>query len=164
MAKIKNVSDIEWIKVEGPGEFETFRRPMTPTSDTCNLGCSMYRVDPGKTALPFHHHSGNDEAIYMLSGKISLRLGNEKHTLSAGDYITFPAASGVAHQVSNPHDEPAEFLCISTMEKTDIVFYPDSGKVGVMAGIAPGGEAKGWNQTSFMHHEPVAYWTGEKAE
>ncbi len=163
MAKIKNTDDIDWIKVEGPGNFETFRKPMTPTSDTCNLGCSRYRVEPGKTALPFHHHSGNDEAIFMLSGEVSLRLGEDTHTLKAGDYVTFPANSGIAHQVRNVSDNAAEFLCISTMEKTDIVFYPDSKKVGVMAGIAPGGEADGWSNVSFMQHDTVEYWQGEES-
>lgn len=161
MAKITNTNNIEWVKVEGPGNFEVLRKPMTPTADACNLGSSLYRLEAGKTALPFHHHSGNDEAVYMLSGEVSLRLGEERHTLKAGDYITFPAASGVAHQISNPGNATAEFLCISTMEKTDVVFYPDSQKVGVMAGVAPGGKADGWNSISFMQHAPVEYWQGE---
>tara|TARA_R110002096_G_scaffold417476_1_gene621158 strand:+ start:265 stop:756 length:492 start_codon:yes stop_codon:yes gene_type:complete len=161
MAKITNIENIEWVKVEGPGNFEVFRKPMTPTADACNLGSSLYRLAAGKTALPFHHHSGNDEAIYMLSGEVFLRLGEESHTLKAGDYVTFPAGTGIAHQISNRSDKPAEFLCLSTMEKTDVVFYPDSNKIGIMAGVAPGGKADGWSNISFMQHDPVEYWQGE---
>lgn len=162
MAKIKNTNDIDWIKIEGPGNFETFRRPMSPTSDKCNLGCSMYKIEPGKTAFPFHQHAGNDEAIYVLSGKLSLRYGDETHTLTAGDYITFPRASGLAHQVSNPFEEVVEFLCISTMETTDVIVYPDSEKVGVIAGMSPGGDAEGWHRISFIPDQPVEYWEGEE--
>lgn len=164
MAKIKNIEDIDWITIKGPGNFEALRKPLTPTSDACNLGCSFYRLEAGKTAFPAHHHSGNDEAIYMLSGEMTLRLGEDKHTLKKGDYVTFPAGNGIAHQVSNPNSKPADFLCFSTMEKTDIVFYPDSGKVGIMAGTAPGDpEPDTWFEKGFMPYETVDYWQGEKS-
>ena len=44
-----------------------------------------------------------------------------------------------SHQISNTSDEPLRYLCLSTMDEPDVLVYPDSGKIGVFAGSAPGG-------------------------
>ncbi len=50
------------------------------------LGCSHFEVAPGKTAFPFHFHSAVEEAIYVLEGTATLRMGKERVELRAGDY------------------------------------------------------------------------------
>ena len=42
------------------------------------LGCSIYRVLPGKTAYPHHRHLANEGAIYILSGLGELRLDEKR--------------------------------------------------------------------------------------
>lgn len=39
------------------------------------IGTSLYKLLPGNKAFPFHCHYGNEEAIFILSGNGTLRLG-----------------------------------------------------------------------------------------
>jgi uncharacterized cupin superfamily protein len=48
-------------------------------------------VSPGRTAWPYHYHTANEEAIYILHGAGTLRVGNVRSTVTAGDYIALPA-------------------------------------------------------------------------
>jgi uncharacterized cupin superfamily protein len=97
------------------------------------LGCTLYQVPPGKTAFPAHVHHANEEAVYILSGTGTLRLGAEQHPVGAGDFLVFHA-SGPAHQLFNTGDTTMEYLCISTLITPEVVEYPDSGKMGTLVG------------------------------
>ena len=57
--------------------------------------------------------------------------------ISKGDYITFPAGS-IAHQIINSSDITLRYLCSSPIIEPDVVVYPDSKKVGIFVGLAPG--------------------------
>ena len=163
MTKSINIENLDWdTRADGPGNYEVDRKHLTPHTDRCNLGCSLYRIKPGHKAFPAHYHFGNDEAIYVLSGLLTVTLDGVSQQLGAGSYITFKAASEVAHQVSNTSGDMVEFLCMSTMNKTDIVVYPDSGKIGVMGGYAPGGEETDSFLREWMKLKPVDYWLDEE--
>jgi uncharacterized cupin superfamily protein len=70
------------------------------------LGCSLFEVAPGKRAWPFHYHFANEEALYILEGSATLRLGAEEFQLSQGYFVALrsgpkswrsnPACSGIA--------------------------------------------------------------------
>ncbi|SEU36571.1 cupin domain-containing protein [Stigmatella erecta] len=90
------------------------------------------------TDITHGYHLANEEAIYVLAGQGSLRLGEETLPLKAGDYVALPAGPGTAHQLFNEGPEPLRYLALSTMQAPDIVMYPDSRKVGVFGGAAPG--------------------------
>lgn len=162
MTTIVHGKALNWEPFTGPGKFSVDRKPLGANATACNLGCSLYRLEPGNTAFPLHHHSANDEALYVLEGELSLKLGNTVHPMKKGDYATLPACTGIGHQVSNRSEHPVEFLCFSTMEKTDVVFYPNSGKVAINAGVAPGGTAEGWHQQQVIDPKPADYWDGEE--
>jgi len=82
----------------------------------------------------------NEEAIYVLEGSVTLRIGEEEVPISKGYYVTFPAAREEgAHQLVNTSNSMVRYLCLSTMIEPDAMVYPDSGKIGVFMGAAPGG-------------------------
>ena len=54
---------------------------------------------------PKHLHPSQDEHFRMLEGTLRFRLGSVERDLESGDEIEVPR--GVAHQVWNPHAEPA---------------------------------------------------------
>ena len=99
----------------------------------------------------------------MLEGRGRLRLADGEHPFRAGDFIAAPAGGvETAHQIINYSDQPLTYLCVSTMIEPEVVQYPDSGKLGAMAGAAPGG-AKG-GRTLFWFGktgEGCGYWDGE---
>jgi hypothetical protein len=48
------------------------------------------------------------------------------------------------------------------MEEPDVIEYPDSDKVGVFIGAAPGGEKQERRLAAFYRHsDRVDYWDGE---
>lgn len=159
----RNIADVKPIVTGAGDRFAAERRPLTPHDQgyAPKLGMSHYRVPPGKTAFPFHTHTANDEAIWVLKGTATLRYGEDRVALEAGDYVHMPAASGLAHQIINTGSEDLEYVCVSSMVEPDVIFYPDSGKHLVMVGSAPGGEKARRKIMTVYADERRDYWDGE---
>ncbi|MCJ9429852.1 cupin domain-containing protein [Kordiimonas marina] len=162
MLKIAKSGAMDWMLREGPGNYRIERRPLTPETHACNLGCSRYRLEPGKKSCPAHYHYGNDEAIYVLSGELTLLFDGQPHTLTEGDYVTLPRGTGDAHQLENRSLTPVEYLCFSTMEPADVIMYPNSGKIGVFGGGAPGGAESEVSVRQWVKDDAIDYWAGEE--
>lgn len=152
--------EVAWVEF-GEGEaFANRRRQLSRAAGGKELGCSLTEIEPGMTGWPFHAHLGNEEAIYVLRGRATLRLGDKTHALAPGDYVAFVAREDQAHQITNTSDETFAYLALSTMNPTDIVLYPDSGKRGLFAGGAPGSAANTLTAFSPVTAD-VEYWDGE---
>ncbi len=138
------------------------RRLLGSSAGGRELGCSLYELPPGKSAWPYHYHTANEEAIYVLEGEGMLRLPDGEVPIAAGDYIALPVGAACAHQVRNPGSVPLRFLCFSTMKQPDVGIYPDSKKAGLFIGSAPGGSQKDRTLTAFIPLDAaVDYWDGE---
>lgn len=96
-----------------------------------SLGVNWNRVPPGRSACPYHGHQREDEVFFVLSGRGVLRYGDDLMELRAGDCVSCPAGTGVAHQIANPFDEDLSYLAIGLHDPDEVGFYPDSGKVMV---------------------------------
>jgi uncharacterized cupin superfamily protein len=155
-----NEADLDW---ETTDRAETgFRRKrLAAAADGDCLGCSIYELPPGKRSWPFHFHTGNEEAIYVLAGTGRLRTQDGSESLEPGDYVTFPVGPEGAHRVSNDGDEPLRYLALSTMAEPDVTVYPDSGKFGVYAGSAPGSDEPRTVSGYYRREDDVDYWLDE---
>lgn len=156
-----NANDLDWETVDR-GEAGWRRKRLARAADGDGLGCSLYELPPGKRSWPYHYHSANDEALYVLDGRGSLRLAGETLELEAGDYVPFPADERGAHQLLNETDAPLRYLMLSTMVEPDVTVYPDSGKIGAMAGAPPGGAGDRRVDDFFRLDDAVDYWEGEE--
>ena len=125
------------------------------------LGCMMHELPPGKRAWPYHYHLANEEAIYVLAGQGTLRLPSGEVSIAAGDYLAFPIGEAFAHQITNTGSEPLRYLAVSTMVEPDIACFPDSGKLGLFAGQAPGGPADGRTLFRTGRLQDTEYWDEE---
>ncbi len=113
-------------------------------------------------AWPYHYHAANEEAIYVLEGDGALRIGDKEIQISKGDYITCPAGKE-EHQIINSSDKELRYLCFSTMIEPDVIIYPDSNKVGIFAGSAPGGPKEKRTLHKYLRGDAeVDYWDGEE--
>lgn len=159
---IVNINDLEWESDEH-GDFAYQEKPLRIATCGEMIGTSLYKLMPGKKAFPYHYHYANEEAVFVFEGSGTLRLNNEMLPIKQGDYIALPVGPKHAHQIINTSDKPLIYLCFSTMIHPDVVEYPDSNKVGVTAGIAPGGDQnKLLLKARFRKHEQVDYFDGEK--
>jgi uncharacterized cupin superfamily protein len=149
------------------GDFSQRSRRLGQAAGGRALGCSMYELPPGKTAFPFHFHSALEEALYVLEGEGTLRIGKTEVAISQGDYVALPPGPDNAHAVSNRGKGPLRYLCMSapaTPTTLDIVGYPDSKKIALAAGVEPGKTAReaAWIMKIIKEEQPqVGYFDDE---
>ncbi len=160
---IVHEADLPWTEVSHGPHVALRRKQLGAAAKGEKLGCSLLEMPPGTRSWPRHYHLANEEALYILAGTGRLRLGEETLTVKAGDYVALPAGAGCAHQLSNEGPETLRYLAFSTMEHPDVVIYPDSKKVGVFGGAAPGGDkAARFLHTYLPLSAEVDYWSGEE--
>ena len=120
-------------------------------------------IPPGKRAFPYHAHRGNEEMFFILDGEGSVRIAGAIHRIRKGDFISLTPGRDSAHQIINDSKAPLRYLAVSTMEVPEVVEYPDSGKLGVMAGSLGGRPATEDSVRRFTRlRDGVDYWEGER--
>jgi uncharacterized cupin superfamily protein len=128
-----------------------------------HLGARLVEVPAGKRAWPFHSHHANDEMFVILAGAGRVRFGADEWPVEAGDVVVCPSGGAeTAHQLIAGVEGPLRYLAVSTMNEPEVMEYPDSGKVTVFAGAAPGGDKAARRvATSFRARDAVDYWLDE---
>jgi uncharacterized cupin superfamily protein len=125
-------------------------RGSAPASGNCRRG---------ETAYPFHFHYSDEELVFVLRGRPTLRTPEGTRELEPGEAVHFPLGERGAHQVSNRTDEEVRFLAVSTNGAADVVVYPDSNKICAAERLPEGGGL----HTFFDLDSQVEYWKGESA-
>ncbi|MEQ9363498.1 MAG: cupin domain-containing protein [Leptospirales bacterium] len=90
-----------------------------------NFGVNLTRLAPGAASALLHHHSKQDEFIYILDGAPTLVLGAETYVLKPGDCVGFPAANGIAHQLTNRSEQDVLYIEVGDRTAGDEVEYPN---------------------------------------
>jgi len=62
--------------------------------------------------IPPHVHQREDEAIYVLEGRVTVRVGDDEFPAGAGDFVFMPKE--VAHSIALASPPPVHFLAVST--------------------------------------------------
>lgn len=160
---IVNLKDVEFTLQQQGENFEAQSASLGRRLGSHKLGSQLVIVPPGKKAWPYHAHYVNEEMFFILAGQGKIRIQDKEYTLSSGDLISIPPGPDFAHQITNISDEhDLTYLAISTMQEPDIVVFPDSNKISVIAGSPPGGdsEKRTLHFTTRLDHE-IDYWEGE---
>ncbi|SEA21209.1 Cupin domain-containing protein [Haloplanus vescus] len=155
-----NEAELDWETVDHD-ETGFRRKRLAAAAGGERLGCSLYELPPGERSWPFHYHTGNEEALYVLAGTGQLRTADGVEELEAGAYVAMPAGEAGAHRVSNDGDETLRYLAVSTMDDPDVTVYPDSGKIGVFAGSPPGSTESRTVAGYYRRDDEVDYWLDE---
>jgi uncharacterized cupin superfamily protein len=119
------------------------------------LGASIWEVPPGEAAYPYHWHFIEEELVYVMAGRPSLRTPEGWRELEEGEFVSFRVGEEGAHQLINRTEEPVRFLSISTGGTPEICIYPDSNKVGLY------GRTDVELRELFRRSDAVDYWDGE---
>lgn len=156
-----NERDLDWDEETHGETFANRKKSIGRAAGGERLGCGLYEIPPGRRSMPYHYHTANEEAIYVLDGTGEIRTPTGDVSVTAGDYVTFPVGEDGAHQVHNPTGEPLRYLCMSTMQEPDVSVYPDSGNVLIMAGAASGGPPEAVTLRKHLDGDAeVDYWDG----
>jgi uncharacterized cupin superfamily protein len=117
------------------------------------MGASLYELPPGQSICPYHYEYPEEEWLFVLSGRVTVRHPEGNEELGEGDIVCFPPGPDGAHKVTCLGDETARVLMTSTRQTPGIAVYPDSGKVGVW----PGDD----RDRLMMRRDTLDYWDGE---
>jgi uncharacterized cupin superfamily protein len=99
--------------------------------DNYRVGVLIEELPPGKQSCPFHYHMLDEEHVLILAGELTLRLGEDRHVMTAGDYAVFPAGRKVAHCFVNHGDAVCRYIMIGENHRNEVCVYPDSNKLQV---------------------------------
>jgi uncharacterized cupin superfamily protein len=149
---IRNPANATLVRQQRDPLYDTHFVRLSDGTAASKLGGGFDVVPPGKRGCPYHFHHNQEELFVVLRGRGTLRVDGEHLPIEAGDVIFIPPGREFAHQILNDSDAPLEYLSFSTQEATEVVEYPDSGK---LLARAPG-----------VHHmtragDAVDYWEGE---
>lgn len=137
-----------------PEGFKAGMSRFGPSIGASMLGGSIYELPPGQAICPYHYEYGNEEWLLVLEGPVMLRHPEGEEQLERGDVVCFPVGPEGAHKVSNPGEETARVLMVSTMIEPSVAVYPDSDKLGVW----PGDKR---DNLMVRRGSAVDYWEGE---
>ena len=116
------------------------------------LTVNFYTLMPGKSNYPYHQHFGKEEAFYIISGEAVLKTHKGDVKVKDGDVIVIPPNENGGHMLTNASNAPVVYLDIDTFSASDVILYPDSGNIRVLAGGM---------QKSFKLDSEVNYLDGE---
>lgn len=90
-----------------------------------NFGVNLTRILPGGQSALRHHHTRQDEFIYVLEGSPTLITDEGATVMSPGMCAGFKAGSGNGHMLRN--DGAADVLYLEVGDRTpgDAAAYPD---------------------------------------
>jgi uncharacterized cupin superfamily protein len=159
-----HTNDVDWTDhTNRDGKVLFRRKALGSTAGGSKLGTSLYDVPPGERLWTYHYHCANEEAFYILEGEGTLRVPDGEYPIGPGDFMAFPVGPDGAHVVTAGPDSPLRVLIVSTMLEPEVNGYPDSNKVAVFAGSAPGGDRSVRTLDLYLRtDDPVDYWYGEE--
>ena len=102
------------------------------TANGAGMGMFELTVAPGARVPPPHSHTGNEEIVYVLEGRLRYSVDGETRDLGPGERMYTPRGS--VHAFSNPHGATARALIMLTPD-IGLQYFRD---VAEVAG-APGG-------------------------
>lgn len=114
-----------------------------------HVGVALEELAPGKETNPSHYHMLEEEHAYILEGALTLKLGARSYVMKAGDYVCFPAGQKVGHSLFNHTGAPCRYLIIGERNPSDVIVYPESGRVSVRL------TGEGYSKAAAMD-----YWDG----
>lgn len=95
-----------------------------------SIGCWRERLPQGRRTSFTHAHLREEELAYVLAGNPVLRWippgeAASEVELQPGDFVAFPAGTGIAHCFRNDRPEEAELLVVGERKGGERASYPD---------------------------------------
>jgi uncharacterized cupin superfamily protein len=146
-ANVVHMTNVPAVEQGRPG-WEQVKHRIGRHLGTVTTGMTLMDVARGAKSYPFHCHSAEEELFVVLAGEGTLRLGDARHALRAGNIVSRPAGTRIAHQFI-AGDDGLSVLAYSDIDPNDLAFYPDSDKV----------KLRGLDV--MIRVEPLDYWDGE---
>ena len=122
------------------------------------LGASVWEIEPGQAAYPYHFHYVDEELIVVLAGRPLLRDAQGWRRLEEGAVVAFPTGKEGGHQLVNDGDTAVRVLSVSTAGGPEVVVYPEMEKLVAFA-AGPGAEPSIFPLDAAVPFDPAAFPT-----
>ncbi|MEN9578109.1 MAG: hypothetical protein RJA70_1118 [Pseudomonadota bacterium] len=117
----------------GSGYPEPFRSLVLPREKRAlgdalgltKIGVNFTTLGPGTQSAMRHHHTHEDEFVFVIEGEVVLRTNNGEQLLTAGMCAGFAAGVADGHHLCNRSDAPCVYLEVSNRDPMDGAEYPD---------------------------------------
>lgn len=154
------IEDAPWTDFSQGVRYASRWRTLSDTRgpDRRKIGVAIEELSPGKQSCPFHFHMQEEEHIIGIDGEATLRLGEKRYRLRAGDYVCFPAGQRAGHCLINETAKVFRYLMIGGHAPDEVCVYPDSGKISIRALADENG------RFIVCNGERLDYWDGERAD
>jgi uncharacterized cupin superfamily protein len=151
-ALVRNVGDVKLERFERAPRYDTRTGSLSDGTAARKLGAGFDILEPGKIACPYHYHLAQEEMFVILEGEGTLRVAGEHVPVRTGDVIFIPPGPEYPHHLINTGAVPMKYLSISTQERPEVCYYPDSDKLGAFAA---------GHRMLQRRGEALDYWDGE---
>ncbi len=101
------------------------KRPLGELFGLANFGVNLTRLAPGAVSALRHAHTKQDEFVYILEGRPTLRTDEGRTRLAPGMCAGFKAGTGNGHCLVNETKEDVVYLEIGDRTPGDEGSYPD---------------------------------------
>ena len=139
-----NLNDLEFDDVREHDGFNCRRARLGLQMGSRRVGASLWELPAGQAAYPYHFHLTEEEMLFVLEGRLSLRTPEGWREVEQGEVLLFPVGEEGAHQLVNRTASTARFLAISTTGMPEVVVQVDAGKLGAFERRADGGGIREW--------------------
>ena len=89
-----------------------------------NFGVNLTELAPGSVSALLHHHTKQDEFVYIIAGTPTLLLDDREYLLGTGDCCGFKGGTGIGHQLVNRSKAPVVYLDLGDRTAGDYAEYP----------------------------------------
>ena len=108
------------------------KQPLGDLFGLTHFGVNLTRLAPGAVTALRHAHTKQDEFVYVLQGRPTLRTDEGRMRLSPGMCAGFKAATGNGHHFINETDQDVVILEVGDRIPGDEGSYPDDDLVARM--------------------------------
>jgi len=126
-----DIADVPFETFSRGERFEMRWQHLSSYGGGTQIGVAIETLAPGKQTNQAHYHLLEEEHVFILEGELTVRLGDKHHLMKAGHYVCFPAGQKAAHTLINHSDAPCRYVLIGNTQPHDVIFYPDTQRVGV---------------------------------
>lgn len=114
-----DLKDVPWGAPGGGNGFPVGVRTARQGVDPDTGGITYYAMFPAGSHFDLHWHS-HDEYVVVVSGELSIQLGEQTHSLSVGSYVVIPGE--LPHSWTVPAGETDAVILVRRAGPADFHF------------------------------------------
>ncbi len=114
-----DLKDVPWGAPGGGNGFPVGVRTARQGVDPDTGGITYYAMFPAGSHFDLHWHS-HDEYVVVVSGELSIQLGEQTHSLSVGSYVVIPGE--MPHSWTVPAGETDAVILVRRAGPADFHF------------------------------------------